>query len=168
MDPSWTHHGFVDCPWNYHGPPRTTMGCSWTATKDFSFATMHHHGLSMKSPCTAIDYPRNHQGLFMDHHGLPLDDHGLFMDCPQTHCEPRWTVHGTTVDFSWTQPTMNYHGLSMEPQRTVHGGSMDCFMGILWTIRGGSMNSPWWSMDSPWRVDAKSMVVPWAVHRGPR
>ena len=91
---SWTvhghtvdHHGFVDCPWNHHGPPRTTTNCLW-ATIDCLLATIHHHGLPMEPPCIAIDYPRNHQGLLMT---APWTVHGLFMD-----------HHGLSLNFLYT------------------------------------------------------------------
>ena len=108
----------------------------------------------------------NH-GLSMDHHGksmecswtvhvptidCPWTNHELFMDPPWTHHGPPWTLHaspwtahGTTMDFASTRHglSMDHHGLFMEPPRIVHRMPMKQSMEPPWTVRCGSMESPW-------------------------
>ena len=119
----------MDCPWTVHGLPWTVHGPPWTVPK-----------ISMDCLLTTMD--------------CSWTVHGLYM---WTHCEPRWTVYGNTVDFPWTRYglTIDYHGHSREPPLTAYGLSMEMSSVV---VHGRFMDSPWGlyeqfhrhAIDGPW------------------
>ena len=145
----------MDILWWSMGRPWISYGGSMDSSNDNPWTTMNY-------PWTSIDH------------------HGLFMRCPCTRRGPRWTVHGTTMDFLPTRhgPPWTVNGTTTNRpwnvHGTVHGAAMDCIgtttddvsMESPWTVRVGFMDDPCQFMVGPWRVHGKSTVVPWTAHRG--